>query len=161
MLYLLQGIDGAHVRFSRKTQSQKNREANPYHTEPDFARGPGIGERDKGKGKQKEDDLVELQMREDEITGLAYFLETENGEVSSFYSVSFQLVADVFGKRHQKFDISESLQAVMLELSELGLLYRMVAGFVNSKEGSAGKLDAHGSMTEQVRRRNVPRVDIS
>ncbi len=43
----------------------------------------------------------------------------------------------------------------MLELSELGLLYRMVAGFVNSREGSAGKLDAHGSMAEQVREPSI------
>jgi hypothetical protein len=80
MLYLLQGIDGKHVRFARKTQSQKNREANPYLDEPDFARGGS-----KGKGKEREDDDVDVvtkQMLEDEITGLAYFLEGEDGEVS-------------------------------------------------------------------------------
>ncbi len=43
-----------------------------------------MGERDKGKGKQKEEeDFVALQMKEDEITGLAYFLEDEDGEVSA------------------------------------------------------------------------------
>jgi hypothetical protein len=51
----------------------------------------------------------------------------------------------------QKFEISPSLQAAMLELSELGLLYRMVAGFVNSRQTVAGKQDTHGSMAEQVR----------
>ncbi len=38
----------------------------------------------------------------------------------------------------------------MLNLSELGLLYRMVVGFVNERQRSAGPDDKHGSMAEQV-----------
>lgn len=90
MLYLLQGIDGKHVRFARKTQAQRNREANPYIDEPDFANGPGrgaaAGKKNKGKGKATESDGIDYaiqQMEADEITGLAYFLDAEDGQVGT------------------------------------------------------------------------------
>lgn len=78
MLYLLQGIDGKYVRFSRKTQSRRNWEANEYLQEPDFDSWGEKGVRgyDTGKGKEKEklasQVAVEEWMKEEEITGLNF-----------------------------------------------------------------------------------------
>jgi hypothetical protein len=74
MLYLLQGIDGKHVRFARKTQAQKNREANPYTVEIEFTRKGEMTQTDKDlrKGKARGDLLLGGGVEIDDITGIDF-----------------------------------------------------------------------------------------
>lgn len=84
MLYLLQGIDGTHVRFSFKTQAQREREANPYLVEPDF-NSWGLAGHSKSQQRQqmikgKEKERLSVWDQDEEITGLTF--ADENGKVS-------------------------------------------------------------------------------
>jgi len=83
MLYLLQGIDGKHVRFARKTQAEKNREANPYLVELEFTRKGEMTQTDKDlkKGRARGDLLLGGGIENDDITGVD-FVDTA-GRVST------------------------------------------------------------------------------
>jgi len=74
MLYLLQGIDGKHFRFGRKTQAQRNREANPYLGDIEFTRKGESSQLDKDlrRGKARGDLLLGGGVEEDDITGVAF-----------------------------------------------------------------------------------------
>lgn len=78
MLFLLQGIDGKHVRFGRKTQAQKMREANPYNTPIEFTRKGESSELDKDlrRGKARGDLLLGGGVEEDDVIGISFVNDT-------------------------------------------------------------------------------------
>jgi hypothetical protein len=82
MLYLLQGIDGKYIRFGRKTQAQRNREANPYLSDVEFTRKGEVSQldRDLRKGKARGDLLLGGGVEEDDIVGINF--SNDSGVVS-------------------------------------------------------------------------------
>ncbi|KAJ9125170.1 hypothetical protein QFC22_000124 [Naganishia vaughanmartiniae] len=123
MLYLLQGIDGKYARFSKKSRFEKQKEVNPYLVEKPI---PRAGARlDKGKGKE-----VDLFTDDEEIRGIDF--------------------VDPDGQPHY---VSPALQMIIVQLAELGVLYRRVYNYIQSKQDpSVQDPLQEASMTEQVRR---------
>lgn len=152
MLYLLQGIDGTHVRFSFKTQAQRDREANPYLVEPDFnswGLGPASSKtKQQMKGKEKE--RASVWDQDEEITGLTFADEKGRVSVASCSRVRCAHRTSCL----QPYTISSSLRTTIVQLAELGMLYRRILAFVRSTEAHAGSAGtAHASqtsMTQQV-----------
>jgi len=52
--------------------------------------------------------------------------------------------------RHQRQEVSGSLQSTIVVLAELGMLYRRVYNYVRITQASAGVSLGSGGMTEQV-----------
>jgi hypothetical protein len=103
MLYLLQGIDGKHIRFARKTQAQKNREANPYNVDIEFTR---KGEEDhltkeRRKEKARENLLLGGGVEDEDITGIAFV--DDIGNVSIEVTFPFSLPEAMRSTRLRKF----------------------------------------------------------
>lgn len=152
MLYLLQGIDGTHVRFSFKTQAQRDREANPYLVEPDFnswGLGPASSKtKQQMKGKEKE--RASVWDQDEEITGLTFADENGKVGIASHSRVRCAHRTSCL----QPYTISSSLRTTIVQLAELGMLYRRILAFVRSTEAHAGSAGtAHASqtsMTQQV-----------
>ncbi|KAJ9115639.1 hypothetical protein QFC20_000966 [Naganishia adeliensis] len=121
MLYLLQGIDGKYARFAKKSRFEKQKELNPYLVDQTMPR-PGARD-DKGKGKQVEEVLAD----DEEIRGIDF--------------------VDPDGQPHY---VSPSLQMIIVQLAELGVLYRRVFNYMQSKQDPSIQDPLHeASMTEQ------------
>lgn len=103
MLYLLQGIDGKYIRFARKTQAQKNREANPYNVDIEFTRKgeEGYLTKERRKEKAREDLLLGGGVEDEDITGIAFV--DDIGNVSLDVNFSFPLPEAIGSIRLRKF----------------------------------------------------------
>ncbi|KAI5454632.1 Microtubule-nucleating Tub4p (gamma-tubulin) complex component [Naganishia albida] len=122
MLYLLQGIDGKYARFAKKSRFEKQKRLNPYLVDQAFPR-PGGARDDKGKGKQVDEVLAD----DEEIRGIDF--------------------VDPDGQPHY---VSPSLQMIIVQLAELGVLYRRVFNYMQRKQDPSIQDPLNeASMTEQ------------
>ncbi|GHJ85670.1 hypothetical protein NliqN6_2072 [Naganishia liquefaciens] len=120
MLYLLQGIDGKYARFAKKSRFERQKQVNPYLVDKPMQR-PGARV-DKGKGKE-----VEVLADDEEIRGIDF--------------------VDPDGEPHY---VSPSLQMIIVQLAELGVLYRRVFNYIQSKQDPSRQDPLQeASMTEQ------------
>ena len=131
MLYLLQGIDGAYVRFALRSPPEQN----PYLSQRGKA-GEGIGFQLGKEGNPEEPEgeqgeVVGINIVADEpkvshVTGLC----CETG--------SLTLMKDGY--------ISSPTRTLLMQIAEMGMLYRQVTQYLDSKQVGTSK----GGRTEQV-----------
>nr|XP_031862932.1 uncharacterized protein CI109_001407 [Kwoniella shandongensis]KAA5530004.1 hypothetical protein CI109_001407 [Kwoniella shandongensis] len=114
-LYLLQGIDGRFVRFALAPPKEQN----PYLT-------------DKGKAG----DGAGFPLGKDGAAAVIAEGTGEEGEV-----VGIEIVADEAKDGY----ISQPTRTILMQLSEMGMLYRKITEFINSRQATEGR----GGMTEQ------------
>jgi gamma-tubulin complex component 3 len=140
MLYLLQGIDGKYARFAKKSRFEKQKEVNPYLVDKPIQR-PGT-RLDKGKGKE-----VEVLADDEEIRGIDFV--DPDGQVGLAKTILMgELISLNLWQPHY---VSPALQMIIVQLAELGVLYRRVFNYIQSKQDpSRQDPSQEASMTEQV-----------
>lgn len=151
MLYLLQGIDGKYARFFKKSRFEKQKELNPYLVDKTMPR-PGARD-DKGKGKQVLEDLAD----DEEIRGIDFV--DPDGQVRHLGDGGHKVADNNLLVVVQRHYVSPSLQMIIVQLAELGVLYRRVFNYIQSKQDPSIQDPQHeASMTEQVSREELPNI---